>query len=76
MTGVSPSKRSRTRMFANSGNMSSTGVSALSLPRSMGIIAAVLPTALVIVYMRKTELSSRFAPRRGIPGRARIADAL
>ncbi len=50
----SASKPSSTCLLPNAGRISATGVSGFSLPRSIRIIAAVLPTALVIEKMRNT----------------------
>ena len=61
----SASKPSSSLISANSGSTLSTGVSGLSLPRSIRIIAAVLPTALVIEKMRNTVSSAA-----GLPGAA------
>ena len=65
--GLSPSKPSKTLISENSGRMSSTGDSGSSLPRSIKIIAAVDPTALVIENILKTVSCTALRPGAASP---------
>ena len=69
-------KPSSSLISANSGSTLSTVVSGLSLPRSIRIIAAVLPTALVIEKMRNTVSSAAGLPGAALAGGARPGDAV
>jgi len=58
---------SSTFISANSGRMLSTVASGLSLPRSIRIMAAVLPTALVIEKIRNTVSTAAGCPGLASP---------